>query len=209
MRDMARRTAYRMFRRNVCRTPLIVFVWIVVAAAAVVGHGQATTTTSIIQTSAVGGVSIDTDGLLNTARTDDLGILAKVRKQSLDTILGDLNDAVPMRKVSLRRLDAALEDCATSNKPMPDATKYLAGLQHVRYVFVYPEQKDIVLVGPAEGWRADERGNVVGRATGRPVMLRMRGRPTGNMKRRSLMTAVFLPPPQTHFTFSLQNSCQE
>ena len=38
-------------------------------------------------------------------------------------------------------------------------------------MFVYPEQKDIVLVGPAEGWKVDGRGNVVGVTTGRPVML--------------------------------------
>ena len=46
----------------------------------------------------------------------------------------------------------------------------LGGLQEIRYIFVYPEQKDIVLVGPAEGWKVDERGNIVGKTTGRPVM---------------------------------------
>ena len=48
---------------------------------------------------------------------------------------------------------------------------YLAGLQRVRYVFVYPEQQDIVLVGPAEGWKMDGLGNVVGRTTNRPVLM--------------------------------------
>ena len=38
-------------------------------------------------------------------------------------------------------------------------------------MLVYPEQKDIVLVGPGEGWKVDARGNVVGVTTGRPVML--------------------------------------
>ena len=47
----------------------------------------------------------------------------------------------------------------------------LAGLQEVRYVFVYPEQKDIVLVGYGEGWRIDTRGNIVGVTTGKPVLL--------------------------------------
>ena len=36
--------------------------------------------------------------------------------------------------------------------------------------FVYPEQKDIVIVGPAEGWKVDGRGNVVGVTSGKPVM---------------------------------------
>ena len=62
-------------------------------------------------------------------------------------------------------------ECAKNNKPIPDAVKYLAGLQRIRYVFVYPEQKDIVLVGPGEGWKVDAKGNVVGVTTGRPVML--------------------------------------
>ena len=45
------------------------------------------------------------------------------------------------------------------------------GLQRIEYVFVYPEQRDLVLVGPAEGWKMDARGAVVGLTTGRPVML--------------------------------------
>ena len=94
-----------------------------------------------------------------------------MRQRSLEKIPADLNPAVEMRKISLRRLEAALEDCAKNNKPIPDALKYLAGLQHIHYVFVYPEQKDIVLVGPGEGWKVDAKGNVVGVATGRPVML--------------------------------------
>ncbi len=64
-----------------------------------------------------------------------------------------------------------LAKCAESGKPIPDAVKHLAGLQRIDYMFVYPEQKDIVLVGPGEGWRVDARGNEVGVTTGRPVML--------------------------------------
>lgn len=161
--------AYRVLRRNVCRTILMTLVGIAVTAAGLTAYGQDNTT--LIQTRAVGGVSIDTDGLLGAARIDDLGALGKLRSQSLEKIPGELGGPAEMRKVSLRRLEAALEECAAGNKPMPDAMKYLAGLQRIRYVFVYPEQKDIVLVGPAEGWRVDARGTVVGVTTGRPVML--------------------------------------
>jgi hypothetical protein len=48
--------------------------------------------------------------------------------------------------------------------------KQLAGLQRVRYVFVYPEEHDIVLVGFAEGWKVDDRGFVVGQTSKRPVL---------------------------------------
>ncbi len=56
-------------------------------------------------------------------------------------------------------------------KPLAEDIQFMAGLQGIRYVFVYPEQHDIVLVGPAEGWKVDRRGNIVGLTTGRPVMM--------------------------------------
>ena len=36
---------------------------------------------------------------------------------------------------------------------------------------VYPEERDIVLVGPAEGWALDPRGYFVGAKSGRPMLL--------------------------------------
>ena len=48
--------------------------------------------------------------------------------------------------------------------------RYLAGLWRIRYVFYYPESKDIVLAGPAEGWVSDPAGRVVGITRGRPVV---------------------------------------
>jgi hypothetical protein len=119
---------------------------------------------------AVGGVSINADGILRNAAPADLGTLDKFRAEVMKRVPSDLNPAVEMREVSLRRLEAAIDDCAKNNKPLPDAIKCLAGLQSIRYVFVYPEQKDIVLVGPGEGWKIDAKGNVVGITTGRPVM---------------------------------------
>ena len=41
----------------------------------------------------------------------------------------------------------------------------------MKYVLVYPEEHDVVLAGPAEGWRVDSLGNVVGAASGQPVLL--------------------------------------
>ena len=91
--------------------------------------------------------------------------------QQMQPIPAGLNNNVQMRKVSLRQIAAVLEDCAKNNKPIPDAAMFLAGLQRIHYVFVYPEQKDIVLVGPGEGWKVDGTGNVVGVTTGLPVMM--------------------------------------
>jgi len=116
----------------------------------------------------VGGISVNVDGLLAGALLDDMNELSRIRAKAMSRIPAELNGVIPLRKVSLRRLEAAIAKCG---EEVPDEIKYLAGLQQIRYVFVYPEQQDIVLVGPAEGWKVEKHGNVVGITTGRPVML--------------------------------------
>ncbi|MGW8255967.1 MAG: DUF1598 domain-containing protein, partial [Thermoguttaceae bacterium] len=44
------------------------------------------------------------------------------------------------------------------------------GLQRIHYVFYFPETKDIVIAGPAEGWFTDLSGRVRGMTTGQPVL---------------------------------------
>jgi hypothetical protein len=123
------------------------------------------------QSRSVGGIFVDLNGILDIAAPDDLGKLSQLRADGIDEIPADLAGAVQLRKISLRRLEAAIQAHPGNDKLLPDELRYLGGLQQIRYVFVYPEQGDIVLVGPGEGWKADARGNVVGVTTGRPVML--------------------------------------
>jgi hypothetical protein len=166
--------SYRDFAAPSCRGCLVVFAVVCPFALAICSsaNGQNNNVNAdLLNTRAVGGVSINTDGVLSTAREDDLGALSKVRAQAMEKVPLGLNEAVGMRKISLQRLEAALNDCAKNKKPIPDALRYLAGLQRIQYVFVYPEQHDIVLVGPGEGWKVNAKGTVVGITTGRPVML--------------------------------------
>jgi len=120
---------------------------------------------------AVGGISINPNGSLQNATQEELRALRDLRVQVLEKIPAGLGDLVELRKVSLRGLEAAIAESKQAGKQLPDVVRCLAGLQRIRYVFVYPEQQDIVLVGPGEGWKVDGRGNVVGATTGRPVML--------------------------------------
>ena len=163
-----------------CRFPALAMVGLWIAACSTV-YGQTTTTPSTSTSTTVvnqapsinvvGGVSINAEGLISNATIDALGMLRKLRIESLEKIPGDLNQIADARKVSLRRLDEEIAECIKNHKPLPDAVRYLAGLQHIRYVFVYPEQHDIVLVGSGEGWEIDKQGTVVGLTTHRPVML--------------------------------------
>lgn len=119
---------------------------------------------------AVGGVLVGTDGVLQNATVDQTGRLQQLMKQAVEPASVDMEKLTPMRKVSLRKLEAAIQDLVREGKPIPTDIFYLAGLQQIEYVFVYPDQKDIVLAGPAEGWKVGKGGVVVGKTTGRPVM---------------------------------------
>jgi hypothetical protein len=119
---------------------------------------------------AVGGVFVDTQGVLRYLAPDREGMLGALRAQQLREITGDLTAFNELRKISLAGLDAAIAEHLRTGNTLPDEIRYLGGLQRVQYVFVYPEFNDIILAGPAEGWRVDRRGNVVGVTTGRPVM---------------------------------------
>ena len=119
----------------------------------------------------VGGISIDADGVLATAQPEAMRRLKEARERLLTAVPDTLTDTVPMRKISLKQLEAAVATAAKEKRPLADEIRLLGGLQRVRYVFVYPERSDVVLVGPAEGWRVNEAGITVGLTTGRPVMI--------------------------------------
>jgi hypothetical protein len=111
------------------------------------------------RTSAVGGISCDANGIVSNSSIDATGKLREVLRQGLSAVPQELGQLAPMRKVSLRGLEEAIAQCNQAGKDLPDEIKYLAGLQQIRYVLVYPERQDIVLAGPGEGWKVDDRGN--------------------------------------------------
>ncbi|HEV3138250.1 MAG TPA: DUF1598 domain-containing protein [Pirellulales bacterium] len=118
----------------------------------------------------VGGVSIDARGVVTNVRIDELNELKQVREQALKAVPGDLKGHA-LRKISLRQLEAAISENRKNGKPISDDMRYLAGMQRIQYVFVYPEQNDIVLAGPGEGWKLNAQSEIVGITTHRPVML--------------------------------------
>ena len=124
-----------------------------------------------IRGGAVGGVKIDAEGVLANPTVSDLQDLQAAWQAGLEAIPGEMDDPSELRFVSLKHVEAEIARHRDALQPLPDAVTYLAGLQRVQYVLVYPEQNDIVLAGPAEGWRIDSLGNTVGATSGRPVLL--------------------------------------
>jgi hypothetical protein len=119
---------------------------------------------------AVGGVSIDVSGVLARSDVEAHGRLREARLRALAPIDSDIATSSRSRKISLRRLSAAIEERRLAKRPVDDALQNLAGLTRIEFVLVFPDEQDIVLAGPAEGWRVDDQGNVVGRASGQPVL---------------------------------------
>ena len=124
------------------------------------------------RSSAVGGISIDVSGAVGPPSRDGLKLRLAELKKEIKAAPDDMVMPVKMRVLSLRALAAACED-AMKNRfgRLPDEVRFMAGLQRIQYVFVDPETSDILIAGPAEGWRIDDRANVVGVTTGRPVLL--------------------------------------
>ncbi len=120
---------------------------------------------------AVGGVKVDVDGILSNPEVSELKELRAAWQAGLQEVPADLRQPTDLRFVSLARLEAAAAEAQQAGQPLPDAVRFMAGLTRVKYVLVYPEANDVVLAGPAEGWRVDGLGNVVGAASGRPVLL--------------------------------------
>jgi hypothetical protein len=120
---------------------------------------------------------------------DVTGQLARQRIAAARAALTAANPSVakatPLRKISLNRLEAALKQRQDSGLPPSEEMKYLAGLTRLQYVFYYPDTKDIVIAGPAEGWMPDQSGRVRGMNSLRPVI-----------ELEDLITALRAFPPQ-------------
>jgi hypothetical protein len=122
--------------------------------------------------SGANGVLIDAQGVLRLQHFPDPGgQLAKKRIAEARAQLNpDVAKASGLRKVSLNRLEAAVREQLAKGQPPTEEMALLAGLTRVRYLFFYPETRDIVLAGPAEGWAPDASGRVLGMDSGRPTL---------------------------------------
>lgn len=119
------------------------------------------------------GVSVDADGVLTTKSfADPTGkLLAKRLANARNAQPAHMQRWSELRKISLVGLEQAIAAQLDAGGKPDDALLHLAGLQRVQCVFFYPEERDIVIAGPAEGWVEDLSGRAVGLTTGRPTLL--------------------------------------
>jgi hypothetical protein len=121
---------------------------------------------------AFGGIEINADGVIGRRSKIDHGdVLNRQRwaaaKANLDQ---NLQRPSNLRCVSLTRLEQEVKKLVEAGKPIPEEMKYLAGMTKVTHVFYYPETKDVVIAGPAEGFFVSSNNAVVGIESGKSVL---------------------------------------
>jgi hypothetical protein len=119
-----------------------------------------------------GGVRVDTAGLVHSLLTGDAsGMLPGLRRKAAQIgSNADVRSKSLLRKVSLTRLERAVQLKLAKGEPLGEDMLAMAGLHKIQYVLVYPETGDIVLAGPAGNWRTDEEGRVVSTDADRPTL---------------------------------------
>jgi len=119
------------------------------------------------------GVHIDRDGLLSMRKPTDDPKLIAVRKAALAKAKKHAKtqgNKAQLAYISLPRLFAEAKATIEAGKELPDKLKYLDGMTKLRYVFVFPDEKDLVIAGDAEPYDAADPARPIGLRTGRPVL---------------------------------------
>lgn len=118
------------------------------------------------------GVYVDPNGLMRqVTKEEKTGALESLGRRAR---AADLNDDMArgskLRLVSLKRLEQAAGERIESGRAVLETMRRLAGLTQIKYVFVYADEGEIVIAGPAEGWKYDDTGRPVGTESGKPML---------------------------------------
>ncbi|MCL2004734.1 MAG: DUF1598 domain-containing protein [Planctomycetaceae bacterium] len=116
-----------------------------------------------------GGIRIDARGVVARIANQDFGRLTAQQlnaARTAYTLSDDISAKSPMRCISLNRMEKSIIE---SGGIVTDEMKYLAGIQRITHVFYFPDSKDIVVAGPAEGWFPGYEGAMIGIESLQPV----------------------------------------
>lgn len=121
----------------------------------------------------VGGIRINASGLVENTNMPVMNFRAlqkQLESSAAKNLPSDINRPSGSRKISLRALDREIDNLVTAGQPLPQSILNLAGLTRIDLVFTADEGRDVILVGPAEGFATQPDGRVVGTVSHRPVL---------------------------------------
>lgn len=113
-----------------------------------------------------GGVYVDTDGAVRLRAKGRGGKLGKLRARQRRA----KSSGSHLTYVSLPGMIAEARRHVEAGEAIPDAVRYLDGMVKLRYLFVYPDENDLVIAGRSEEWDATDPRRPVGVESGRPVL---------------------------------------
>lgn len=117
----------------------------------------------------VPGIWIEQDGNVRSRKVDTDKELAAIRQRAKSASQAAKSEKLSF--VSLPRVFAEARSVIQSGRPVPQDLRFLGGMTQVRYVFVYPEEKDLVIAGPAEPFSVSGDGlYATGKLSRRPVL---------------------------------------
>lgn len=118
------------------------------------------------------GVYVDSQGTLHRLRTDRNAHLMRLRVDAVrDKGNRHATQRSTLRKISLNRLERAVQIAVATGRPLDDEMRYMAGMYDVEYLMVLPETGDVVIAGPAGPWRHDADGRAINIETGLPTLV--------------------------------------
>lgn len=120
----------------------------------------------------VAGVYVDSAGVLRRVSTSHGPTLEGLRRRAAIPLEHrQVSRPSRLRKVSLSRLERAVQLRWARGEPPDEVMRHLAGIYRIQYVFIYPETGDVVIAGPAGGWHAGPAGIAVSDVSQTPVVL--------------------------------------
>ncbi|HWL10838.1 MAG TPA: DUF1598 domain-containing protein [Planctomicrobium sp.] len=118
------------------------------------------------------GIKVDPQGVLvRQTREDRTGRLDELDRRARQAMLNyDMETPSALRLVSLTRLEREVARRISEGKPVVESMRNLAGLSEVQFLLIDREQNEIVIGGPAEGWRYNKDGLPIGTNSQLPTL---------------------------------------
>ena len=119
------------------------------------------------------GVYVSKDGLLGVERSQDDSRQLTARRAALVRAGREARAAGKKEQlgyISLPRLFAQAKKAVDAGQPIPDDVRFMGGMTKVKYIFVFPDKKDLVLAGDVEPYDKKNPARPIGLFSGRPVL---------------------------------------
>lgn len=118
------------------------------------------------------GVHVNARGMmLRQSSEEHQTMLSSLGLQARQADLNvDVAKRSDLRLVSLTRLEHAVTRRLSEGESITETMAQMAGLSQIKHILIFPESREIVIGGPAEGWQYNPQGQPVGILSQRPTL---------------------------------------